>query len=110
MQVAELSGDALDYWVAKARGVNTYRIDHGELLYDPAPTLPGRRWAPSHFWSQGGPLIEAHHIDLNWDTEGTREWAASIEPDHLAHSASLLEAAMRAFVMSVFGSEVTGAE
>lgn len=107
MRVAELSLEQLDYWVARARGIDVYYPEDSDVLtYDPAPTLPGRKWNPTKFWSQGGPIIEESKIDLNWDTEGTREWSASVDPDVLAQGTTVLEAAMRAFVTAKFGDEV----
>lgn len=106
MQVSELSLDQLDLWAARASGVTTHYNVDGELCYDPGHHLPPRRWAPTRYWSQAGPLIETLHIDLNWDTEGTQEWSASVEPDVLAHGQSPLEAAMRAVVIGHFGIEV----
>ena len=106
MKVRELEGDRLDFWVARARGLATFNGENGELLYHPGHNLPPRKWNPSRYWSQGGPLLEEHHIDLNWDTEGTREWSASIEPDILAQGRTVLEAAMRAFVILKFGEEI----
>ena len=105
MQAAQLSGEKLDFWVAKARGIPTFE-QNGELLYTPGHNLPPRKWNPTRFWSQGGPIIEEQKIDLNWDTEGTLEWSASIDPDILAQGPTVLDAAMRAYVMSVFGAEL----
>ncbi len=102
MNVSELQGIALDEWVAKARGLETFRGEDGLLYYHPGHNLPPRQWRPSHFWSQGGPLVEEKHIDLNWDTEGDQQWSASCEPDILAQGPTLLEAAMRAFVAAHF--------
>lgn len=106
MKVCELEGERLDFWVARARGLTTFHNENGELLYHPGHNLPPRKWNPSRYWSQGGPLLEEHHIDLNWDTEGTREWSASVEPDILVQGSTVLEAAMRAYVMLKFGEEV----
>lgn len=106
MQLHELTVEQLDHWVARAQGLETTTGEDGHLYYSPGHNLPPRRWNPTRYWSQGGPLIEQHHIDLNWDTEGTKEWSASIEPDVLAHGKSLLEAAMRAFVTLRFGEQV----
>jgi hypothetical protein len=108
MKVCDLEGEQLDFWVARARGMSTFAGEDGALLYHPGHNLPPRKWSPSHYWSQGGPLLEEYHIDLNWDTEGTREWSASVEPDILAQGRSVLEAAMRAVVMHRFGPEVEG--
>ena len=83
MQTDQLSGDQLDYWVARARGLELMQ-QNGNWLYHPGHNLPPRQWQPTRYWSQGGPIIEELKIDLNWDTEGTQEWSASIEPDILA--------------------------
>ncbi len=106
MQVKQLKDDQLDYWVAKAAGIPTY-WQQGQVFYTPGQNLPPRRWNPTRYWSQGGPIIEEQKIDLNWDTEGTLEWSASIDPDILAHGPTVLEAAMRAYVLAIFGPEVS---
>lgn len=108
MKASELEGAQLDQWVAKARGVETFTGDDGALYYHPGHNLPPRKWNPSRYWSQGGPLLEEYRIDLNWDTEGTQEWSASCEPDILAHGKSVLEAALRAVVTAKFGEELNG--
>jgi hypothetical protein len=107
MKVSELTSDQIDYWVAKARQVNAWYPEGGnELFYVAAANVPPRKWKPTRYWSQGGPLIEEARIDLNWDVEGTGEWSASIDPDILARGATALEAAMRAYVQKAFGPEV----
>jgi len=108
MKVNELQGVQLDEWVARAQGLALIAGDDGTPRYHPGHNLPPRKWNPSRYWSQGGPLIEEYRIDLNWDTEGTREWAASCEPDILAQGKTVLEAAMRAVVMARFGHELSG--
>ena len=112
MKVTELPADRLDLWVAKARGIETFVPQEDDALHYVAnPALPPRKWNPTRFWSQGGPLIEEFHIDLNWDTEGGGHWAASMDPDILAEGETVLLAAMRAYVISCFGEEVEeGAE
>lgn len=107
MKVNSLTAEQLDYWVAKARNINlTPAPDGNGFLYKPHPTLAQRQWAPSRLWSQGGPIIEEAHIDLNWDWEESSEWTASTEPDINAQGKSVLEAAMRAYLISKFGDEV----
>ena len=107
MKAKELSGEQLDYWVAKAKQIHITPASDGQgFRYNPHPNIASRRWAPSHFWSQGGPIIEEAKIDLNWDWEESREWTASMEPDINSQGTSVLEAAMRAFVVSHFGEEV----
>ena len=106
MKVAELSEQQLDQWVARGRELALSTGEDGLWYYSPGHNLPPRRWNPTRYWSQGGPLIEQYHIDLNWDTEGNQEWAASIDPDILAQGKTVLEAAMRAYVTLMFGEEV----
>lgn len=106
MQVSQLNLDQLDYWVARAANIAVSYSEEGELVYIANPKLPPRKWTPTRFWSQGGPLIEAKKIDVNWDTEGTGHWSASCEPDILATGDTPLEAAMRTFVIAKFGNEV----
>ena len=110
MKTAELTLDQLDYWVAKAQSIDVwYPRDGEDLVYIAAPSLPPRKWKPTRYWSQGGPLIEQARIDLNWDVEGNHQWSASVEPDILAQGRTALEAAMRAFVTARFGAELNAA-
>lgn len=107
MRIREMSLAQLDYWVARAQNINvTVAADAQGLIYTPHPSLPSRRWAPSRYWSQGGPIIEQAHIDLNWDWEQSQEWTASMEPDLNAQGKTVLEAAMRVYVISKFGEHV----
>ena len=106
MLVNELTPDQLDQWVARAQSLETFNGDDGKLYYHPGHNLPPRRWNPTRYWSQGGPIIEQGRIDINWDTEGTQEWSASIDPYVLCHGKEILEAAMRAFVTLKFGEQV----
>lgn len=107
MKVTDLPPDQLERWVAKGRGIEAFYPDEGgELHYVANPALPPRKWNPTRYWSQGGPIIEEARIDLNWNTEGDGCWAASMEPDILAEGETVLLAAMRAYVVSCFGEEV----
>ncbi len=106
MHISQLPLSELDLWVARARKLETFRGGDGALYYRPGHNLPPRKWNPTRYWSQGGPLIEERHIDLNWDTEGDQRWSASIEPDILIHGDSVLEAAMRAVVAARFGEQL----
>jgi len=107
MKSSELSGETLDYWVAKALGIETFRSEDGSsLLYAPHPSLARQKWVPSRFWSQAGPIIEQHKIELNWESEGNDEWTASMAPETICQGSSALEAAMRTFVENRLGSTV----
>lgn len=110
MNVRSLTLEQLDYWVAKARDIKLISSPTGGegFFYQPHPSMAPRQWAPSRLWSQGGPIIEESHIDLNWDWEEASEWTASTEPDINAQGKSILEAAMRTYLISKFGEEITG--
>jgi hypothetical protein len=132
MRVAELDGEALDLWVAKAEGyafVDTpeaigwaafgktgpviFRGHAGQLGVS-GETLNGP-WAPSTNWAQGGPIIEREEIMICKD--GIDVWGAmcggmwhpgdesSLEQGGYQGATPLI-AAMRAYVASKFGEEV----
>ncbi len=97
--INDLSAVKLDILVAEAVAIDVFYPDnHNKLSYFPRPGLAHREWAPSRFWSQGGPLVEQYKIDLNWDWEEMSEWTASVEPDINVQGKTVLEAAMRAIV------------
>jgi hypothetical protein len=103
MRVAELEGEALDLWVAKAEGyafVDTpeaigwaafgktgpviFRGHAGQLGVS-GETLNGP-WAPSTNWAQSGLIIEREHIEiLYYGQDGTNlsgnPWEAQIGCD-----------------------------
>jgi hypothetical protein len=114
-KVSELSGAELDFWAGKANGENVriigtrvngkcYRM-HGPYLMD--------EYSPSTDWSQGGPIIERERLMLMpWVQTNREEWASRRKDDwHKQGDPSFgqtpLTAAMRAYVASKFGEEVT---
>ncbi|WP_261533069.1 DUF2591 domain-containing protein [Burkholderia multivorans] len=93
MKVADLAGGLLDYWGARAEGVD-----------EKAARFVAGAHAYSSLWAHGGPIIERERISIvehpaHWvaDTRGVREVGGSP-----------LEAAMRAYVSREFGDEVMG--
>ncbi len=109
--INDYSSVKLDILVAEAIGVDVfYPDDRDKLSYFPHTGLPPKEWAPSRFWSQGGPLIEQHKMDLNWGWEEMSEWTASIEPNINVQGTTLLEAAMRAIVCSKLSSYIHSPE
>ncbi|NOQ80363.1 MAG: DUF2591 domain-containing protein [Gammaproteobacteria bacterium] len=98
--INHLSSVKLDILVAEAIGIDVFYPDNhnNKLSYVARAGMAPREWAPSRFWSQGGPLIEQHKIDLNWGWEEMAEWTASIEPNINIQGTTVLEAAMRALV------------
>ena len=106
MKTGELTGVELDFWVAKAIGIDVTRAADGSLRYSPHPSLANQRWRPSSFWSQAGPIIEQNKIELDWEWEGNDAWTASLPPETNMDGTTALEAAMRAIVENKLGSEV----
>lgn len=119
MKTSELTGALLDYWVARAEGVNA-TIRGGRCTEN----LPLQRrdiarytdFTPSTDWAQGGPIIERECIKLMPILPSAHIWFAQI-----THGATVAEfqiwrgqsdtplvAAMRAYVASKFGDEVVG--
>ena len=121
MNIYELTGAELDYWVAKCvspKGVHW--IEDGKTYmggYWSGHSTPIRMcgvwWSPSTDWSQGGPLIEergintvVHCIENNkvtsWRT--LKHWPVTNLPEMTGETP--LIAAMRALVASKYGDEV----
>jgi hypothetical protein len=109
MKVPELTGALLNYWVAKAQGMNVY-IKSGFCFIEETRTS----YHPSENWEEGGEIIERNCIAIyrdeyrdasgRWAGYGatmpkTAGYASGSGPTHLI-------AAMRAFVASKFGDEV----
>lgn len=127
MKTAELIGENLNYWVARANGwvqakgggLWCHRLDADGACRDSADvvaeqqTSSGQGWNPSEVWDQGGPIIERERIELVTNIEG--EWTAEVDPYNYRHDPGKaptatgtgpLVAAMRAYVASKFGEEV----
>jgi hypothetical protein len=131
MKTAELTGAALDYWVAKADCleciVETRETTNGPekvcwLVINGVPYFGERPYSPSTNWSSGGPIIEREKIPVWWG--GDMEWHAALATANPDGSGGIdvragyadtfigptpLIAAMRAFVASRFGEEVPDA-
>lgn len=116
MKTHELTGAALDYWVARAEG-KTVVPDIVEIQ-DKLGNWTA--YHPSSDWSKGGPIIEREKIDLMhvehrpaMGGKPSEPWNASMQalsidnPDWDSMSGTTaLEAAMRAFVACHFGATV----
>jgi hypothetical protein len=120
MQVAELDGAALDYWVAKAEGFEFTRIEDDLcwVTWVDCPDHPSdtgavdEAYEASIDWMIAGPIIERDRISLVHD-DGTDPselgtWTAFFgnDRDHGVAGPTLLTAAMRAYVARHFGAEV----
>jgi hypothetical protein len=130
MKTSDLTGSTLDYWVAKAEGIDVVSSgvypdgSRSILTYDSrdGSDFTGcKTYSPSKDWAQGGRLIERYKIGMEWDL-CCGDWCAGIdykEPitigGNKGHSEytlfvksgnTLLESAMRCLVASKFGDEV----
>jgi hypothetical protein len=111
MKVAELKGPQLDYWVARAEGLHPseLRTDEGCLVIRLNNDQLGYAYCPSENWAQGGPIIEKAGFEIYPIGDKLQTWVANdIFSDKFAEQwgSTLLEAAMRCYVMSKFGDEV----
>lgn len=125
MKTAELTGAHLDYWVAKAEGFQVLSTKPGGrsglLVWDGGALLSVANEAgyrPSTDWAQGGPIIERESISVGKRVDmpaGPRQWDAFIDSTfspqgrspHAWWGSTPLIAAMRAYVASKFGDEVS---
>jgi hypothetical protein len=131
MKVADLEGEYLDLWVAKAEGYefsdDSLKIglallgEHPAIIFRSHDGCLGRSidgggdgpWVPSKNWAQGGPIIDREKIEFGRRADDM--WGAWIgdlafdEPSSPSGTGQThLIAAMRAYVASTFGEEVPG--
>lgn len=97
MKTSELTGAALDWAVAKCEGVTWtafpgYTYQHGEGHY-------------STNWAQGGPIIEREKIQIK--ENGFGHWFAKIGKGNWMRGPTPLIAAMRCYVASKLGEDVS---
>jgi hypothetical protein len=111
MKVSELSGAKLDFWVGKMEGKRVSLETIGGVEY--CLELSGYRcrmgYSPSTDWARGGPIIEMRRVMVS--PVGDTLWYASIEVEKMAGEYAIGEtpliAAMRRYVASKYGDEVT---
>lgn len=115
VKTAELIGPALDWAVAAALGAYSAANGSSDVWGSKIWSVPGFKdmrwddWTPSTDWSQGGPLIEKHNVQLlppgrEWDAQtdlrqGPSFWAQ-------AFGSTALIAACRAIVAAKLGDTV----
>lgn len=102
MKTSDLIGPALDWAVAKAwQSVysDNHLIKHARGFY------------PSTDWAHGGPIIEREWLDVtpwpNESDEGLRWQCAQHDTGNVAFGPTPLIAAMRCYVASKLGDEIT---
>jgi hypothetical protein len=103
MKVSDLKDELLDYWVAKADRASEVHVVDAHCLIDHL------RWEPSVDWSQGGPIIEKERINLSYSLESGSEHCVAYMRSGRNRQKGLtpLVAAMRCYVDSKFGDEVS---
>ena len=109
MKTRELEGAALDWAVAKVDG-------RGEVIQAAIARFGGGHGMfPGYYidWRMGGPLIEAHHIELHTNTGDQHDeherWYAVCPTEGGGRGAmgpTPLVAAMRALVFAQLGDEI----
>jgi hypothetical protein len=102
-QIKDLELYELDFLVAKAEGIKTYKSNQAinkVLLIDDAVWS---FYSPTTNQSQSWPIIE-RGISINYYNGDY--WQAEIDGDTFAFGKTSLEAAMRCYIASKFGDEV----
>lgn len=123
MKVSEMTGALLDYWVARAEGLNpapvylpgrvVFALDHGKGFEVPFYSTD---------WAQAGPIIERERFVINGHSmrrmgfyarhiveRTTRKGDVAFKSKY-ALGPTPLVAAMRAYVASKFADEVADVE
>lgn len=120
ISVAEATGPALDWLVAKCEGLKLYRnaLLNGQVKEDwwvSGYYMDSNNWIPlsllnfSTSWAQGGPIIERERIDINAKINAGSdfdEWRASIgvgASQRHRYGDTPLVAAMRCYVANKLG-------
>ena len=100
MKTSELTGDALDWAVAKCEDLEHYFEDGLVCLKGQPFDTHWLYWTPSTDWAQGGPIIEREGLTI---THQQNQWAAQTDDDLFAFGPTPLIAAMRCYVASKQG-------
>jgi transcriptional regulator with XRE-family HTH domain len=115
LAVRHLSGDQLNYWVAKVRGLPVEMTDAGPVLYEPGV---GQRPVPAYCadWAHAGPIIDLKNIQFDQNRAGEMfdgqplladSWVGRCADCSLAALGSTkLEAAMRAYLTAEVGPQI----
>lgn len=103
-KVNKLIGTELDFWVLMARNVG-YGMGPDDAKASAKLAIHMIGASPSRNWAEGGAIIEGHGICLNRKGRPSR-WVASIKGVHKSGDTALV-AAMRTYVASVYGDEVS---
>lgn len=108
IKVSKLEGALLDYWVAKAEGIEARMYDSGCFFMKRGRDILYR---PSADWTKGGPIIERENILFDsLPDNGHRAYKREIDGNPVFitddwYTTKLIQA-MRCYVASKFGDEV----
>lgn len=120
MKVALLSGGLLDYWTARSLRLHVQLQQAGQTIYCRLMgPLGGRIYRPCCLHADAKPIIDAERIEIH-EEDGrfiartqlkpiTEPDKANKAPCYRMAGATAYEAAMRAFVASVYGFDVPDA-
>jgi hypothetical protein len=106
-KTADLIGLPLDWAVAECLGatrIQLYQYNGRRMIRVSLPEGIHAPWEPSHYWGQGGPIIERERIETRHD--GNKAWCAWKEGAGAVFGPTPLIAAMRCFVSSKLGDEI----
>jgi hypothetical protein len=109
MKTSELKGAALDWAVAKAKGVTLYPSKQGKWMLKNYGEFNHRHgtpwWNPSTNWAQAGTIIDREGICLMFYQH--KIWDAHMDNVNFFETGTTpLIAAMRCYVASKLGDEV----
>lgn len=119
LEVCSLSGAQLNWAVAIALGLKPGWFDYNS--HEHTVRIDNKSFDPSGNWADGGPIVEKHWIGFHRNgkllyRDEEKRWAAHRIPDldlppprtgYDAKGATALIAAMRCFVLSRSGPEVS---
>lgn len=110
-----LSGSELDFWVAKANGMDAFEVPYEgsafvwcfvtvdiDLRHSELTVHSCDDFRPSQFFSHGGPIIEEQGICTAKDDTGGWNACLDAKGEKLYHGETFLQAAMRCFVGTKF--------
>ena len=106
MRTSEATPMQLNWAVTKCEEVEIYFDDGVVCLKGQSFDDNQHYWLPTQNWSQGGPIIEREKIAVRYDVERFG-WVADFGDGKCWFGATPLIAAMRCYVASKLGDEVT---
>ncbi len=111
VKTADLIGPALDWALAKAEDMRQHTpADLKYTYWYAGERCIGTHWSPSTNWSQGGPLIASHQVNLHSPQTSDDCWAAWVTirgKDFCQGGWQPLVAACRAIVAAKLGDVVS---